>query len=168
MLKDEYKKPYFNRRNWILDKYNELNLTSDECMILLLIDFGKEYKMKVNYEFLQSKLKYDTKKIDKILAGLVSKGYLAINTNAKGIFFDIDGLFMDDPEKYELVKSDSVYEYLAELINRPLTSNELQKTSDLIKNYNEKSVFNAIRIAEGKGKKSIAYVEGILRNEKKS
>jgi len=166
MLKDEYKKPYFNRRNWILDKYNELNLSSDEVMVLLLVDYGKEFKMKVNYEFLQTKLRYDTKKIDKILAGLVSKGYLAINSNAKGIYFDIDGVFLDDPEKYEIVKGDTVFEYLALLFNRPLTPNELQKASDLIKTYSEKKVFNAVRIAEGKGKKSIAYVEGILRNEK--
>ena len=165
-MKKWYKQPYFNRKAWILENFDKLNLNSDEVMTILLIDYAKDSKKKLNYEFLCSKLRLSTKELDKILSSLVGKHYLSINANEKGVSFDIDGIFEFDPEKYEIVDNKNVYDILSDLLNKPLTPNELQKTNDLLNKYGENKLIDAIRTAEAYRKSSLAYVEGILRNEK--
>ena len=165
-MKKWYKQPYFNRKAWILENFDKLNLNSDEVMTILLIDYAKDAKKKLNYEYLCSKLKLNTKDLDRVLSSLVSKHYLSINANEKGVSFDIDGIFEFDPEKYDIVDNKNVYDIMSDLLNKPLTPNELQKTNDLLDKYGENKLIDAIRTAEAYRKSSLAYVEGILRNEK--
>ena len=166
-MKKWYKLPYFNRRVWILENFDKLNLNANEAMTILLIDYTKENKKKIDYKYLCSKLNINTKELDKILSSLVSKQYLSINANEKGVSFDIDGIFEFDPEKYEINDNKTIFDILSTYLNRPLTPNELQKTNDLLEVYDENKFIDAIRIAEAYRKTSLAYVESILRNEKK-
>lgn len=165
-MKKWYKQPYFNRRAWILENFDKLNLTSDETLTILLIDFSKESKKKIDYNYLCSKLSLDTKHLDKILASLVAKHYLVIKATDKGVSFDIDQIFEFDPDKYEVSENDDLYDIVSEFLNKPLTPTELQKTNDLLEKYGENKVIDAIRTAEAYRKSSLAYVEGILRNAK--
>ena len=166
-MKKWYKQPYFNRRAWILENFDKLNLSAQECMLILLIDYAKENKRKINYEYFETKLKLNQKELDKILTNLVSKHYLAINVNEKGISFDIDNIFEFDPEKYETVDNKNIYEIVEQFINKPLGPNQIQKVNDLIEQYGENKFIDAIRIGEAYRKNNLSYVEGILRNEKK-
>lgn len=165
-MKKWYKESYFNSRNWILENFEKLNLNSDEVLLLLLIDFCKENKKAINYDFLTNKLNKNTKEVDKIIASLVSKHYLKLSTNSKGLVFDIDEIFEFDPEKYEISENKNLYETLSDVFNKPLSQTELQKTNDLVNEYGEKKFLEAVRIAEANRKLRIAYIEGILRNEK--
>ena len=166
-MKKWYKQPYFNRRTWILENFDKLNLSNDEVVLLLLIDYAKELKKPISYEYLVSKLNIDSKKIDKIIEKLVSKKYLTISPNSKGVSFDIDGLFEFDPEKYEISENKDVYNVAEDLMKRPLSPNELQKLSDLLNEFKSNEIIDALRMAEAYRKASIAYVESILRNGKK-
>jgi len=165
-MKKWYKQSYFNKRAWILENFDKLNLTAEETMVVLLIDYAKDNKKKLNYDFLCEKLQLNTKQLDKILSSLVSKHYLSINANEKGITFDIDGIFEFDPEKYEVSDNKDIFEIVGDLLKKPLTSSELQKTNDLLDKYGENKLIDAVRTAEAYRMSSLAYVEGILRNEK--
>ena len=165
-MKKWYKQPYFDARAWILENFDKLNLTSEETLVILLVDFAKENKKKLSYDYLCSKLNVNTKQLDKILSSLVAKHYLSINVNTTGVGFDIDGIFEFDMEKYEIVENKSIFNMCEELLNRPLTPNELQKVNDLLEKYNENDFIDAIRVAEAYRKASLAYVEGVLRNGK--
>lgn len=166
-MKKWYKQPYFNRRTWILENFDKLNLSNDEVVLLLLIDYAKELKKSISYEYLVSKLNIESKKIDKIIEKLVSKKYLTIAPTSKGVSFDIDGLFEFDPEKYEISENKDVYNVAEDLLKRPLSPNELQKLSDLMNEFKSNQIIDALRMAEAYRKASISYVESILRNAKK-
>lgn len=166
-MKKWYKQPYFNRRTWLLENFDKLNLTNDELVVLLLIDYAKEARKAISYDYLMSKLNCDSKKVDKIVEKLVQKKYLIISPNSKGVSFDIDSIFEYDPDKFEIKESQDVYSVLEDLVKRPLSPNELQKLSDLLNEFEANRIIDAIRVAEAYRKTSIAYIESILRNEKK-
>ena len=166
-MKKWYKQPYFDRKVWIIENFEKLNLSAEECMLILLINHGKENKKKLSYDYFCKKLSIDTKKLDKILANLVNKHYLKINSNEKGLTFDIEAIFEFDPEAYEVVVNKDVYELTEDLLNKPLTPSQLQKVNDLVEKYGDNLFKDALRKAEAYRKPSLEYVEGILRNEKK-
>lgn len=165
-MKKWYKESYFNRKNWILENFDKLNLTNDEVVLILLLELCRDSKKQITYDYLTEKLHKTVKDVDKIIASLVSKHYLNVGTNSKGLVFDIDNLFDFDPERYEISNNSNLYDTLGDLLGRPLTPNELQKMNDLLNQYKEKDIIEAIRIAEANRKLKLSYIEGILRNGK--
>ena len=166
-MKKWYKESYFDSNSWILENFEKLNISNDEALFILLIDFCKKNKKSVTYDYLTSKLQKNSKEIDKIISSLVGKHYLKLSTNAKGLVFDIDGIFEFDPEKYEVVENKDLYDTLADIFGKPLSQSDMQKTNDLVNDYGEKKFMQAVRIAEASRKVRMAYIEGILRNENK-
>ena len=166
-MKKWYKESYFDRKNWILENFDKLNLNADETMLILLIDLCKQSRKAVTYEYLTQKLHKDSKDIDKMIASLVAKHYLKLTTNAKGLIFDIDGIFEFDPEKYEIQENRDLYDTVSEIFGKPLSSSEMQKMNDLIEEYGQKEFMQALRVSEAQRKVKMSYIEGILRNEKR-
>ena len=166
-MKKWYKESYFDRKNWILENFDKLNLNSDETLLILLVDLCRTNKKNITYEFLTTKLKKTNKEIDKIIASLVNKHYLKLSTNSKGLVFDIENIFEFDPEKYEINENKDLYDTVSDVFNKPLNSTELQKINDLLEEYGQKSFIQALRIAEAQKKLKMSYIGGILRNEKK-
>ena len=164
-MKKWYKESYFDRKNWILENFDKLNLSSDETLLLLLIELFKTNKKPISYELLTKKLNKNEKEVDKIIASLVSKQYLKLSTNSKGLVFDIDGIFEFDPEKYEISENKDLYDTVSEVFNKPLSPSELQKMNDLLDQYGQNKFIQALRIAEAQKKLKMSYIEGILRNE---
>lgn len=165
-MKKFYKTSYFNRKNWILENFDKLNITNDELVLILLIELCKESRKQITYDYLTDKLHLTIKEIDKIISSLVSKNYLVISTNQKGLVFDIDNIFEFDPEKYEVIENKDLYDTLGDIFGKPLTPSELQKVNDLLNEYSEKDILEAARIAEANRKLKLSYIEGILRNGK--
>ena len=166
-MKKWYQESYFDRKNWILENYDKLNLNSDETLLILLIDLCKTNRKAVTYDYLISKLHKTSKQIDVIIAGLVNKHYLKITNNAKGLVFDIDGIFEFDPQRYEIAENKDLYDMVSDTFGKPLSPLELQKMNDLISEYGQKPFIEALRIAEARRKLKMVYIEGVLRNEKK-
>lgn len=166
-MKKWYKESYFNRKNWILENFDKLNLTNDELVLVLLIELCKDSRKQITYDYLTEKMHKSIKDIDKIIASLVSKHYLNLGTNAKGLVLDIDNLFEFDLDKYEVSENKNLYDTLGDLFGKPLTPTELQKVNDLLNEYSEKDILEAVRIAEANRKLKLSYIEGILRNGKK-
>jgi len=163
-----YQEPYFDKKNWLLSNFEKLNITNNELVVLLLLIYAKEAKIKADYNYFTNKLKCGTKDIDNIMASLVEKRYLKITTSQKGILFDISGIFEFDPNQYEMIKDEDIFDILTDLFKRPLSQNEMQQASDLIKKYGKGKFDDALRIAEAYNKISIPYITGILiKNENK-
>ena len=166
-MKKWYKESYFDREKWILENFNKLNLDAEETLLLLLIDLCKTSRKAITYDYLTEKLHKTTREIDRIIASLVAKHYLKLSTNSKGLVFDIEGIFEFDPDKYEIVENKDLYDTTEEVFGRPLSSSELQKMNDLINEFSQNAFIDALRISEAQRKVKMAYIEGILRNEKK-
>ncbi len=166
-MKKWYRESYFDREKWILENFNKLNLDAEETLFLLLIDLCKTTKRAITYDYLIEKLRMPTKEIDRIIASLVAKHYLKLSTNARGLVFDIEGIFEFDPDRYEIAENKDLYDTTEEVFGRPMSSNELQKMNDLINEFGQNAFIDALRISEAQRKVKMAYIEGILRNEKK-
>lgn len=162
-----YKEPYFDRATWLLTNFEKLGISNDELVFLLLVDNARKSKIKITYEYLNSKFKSDNKFIDSLIAGLVSKKYMKIVTTQKGVYFDIDGVFEFDPSMYEVAVNQDIYNVCEEVFNRPLTPIELEKISDLISKYGENEFNDALRMAEAYRKVNISYIEAILSKDEK-
>ena len=166
-MKKWYKESYFERKNWILENFDRLNLSAEETVLILLIDLCRTGRKQISYEFLSTKLGKPVKEIDAIIASLVSKHYLKLSTNARGIIFDIDGIFEFDPDKYEIAENRNLYDIVGDVFGKPLTPVQLQKMNDLLETYGQDKFNEALRLAEAHRKLSMSYIEGILRNDKK-
>ncbi len=166
-MKKWYKQPYFDKKNWILDNFNKLNLTAEETLLLLLIEFAKENDIALSYDYLCTKMSRSNRELDEILSRLVGKHYLKISSGKRGISFNIDEVFEFDVEKYELAESGDAYSTLDMVFGRPLSPSELQKASDLMSEFSKEQFMDALRIADAKRILKMSYIEGILRNSEK-
>lgn len=164
-MKKWYKEAFFDRRAWILENFDKLNLTSDETLVVLLIDYARISNTEINNNYLANKLKKDTKEIDSIISSLVAKGFLSIEAGSKGVVFNIDSLFDEDLVKMEQLDNKDVYDIYSDLIGKPATVSEMEKINDLISEYGDNKVKDAMRIAEAYRKYNLSYIESILRNE---
>ena len=166
-MKELWKQPYFDRKAWILENFDKLNLTPEETMFFLLIEHCRTHGIEVTYEYLSSKLRKNKKDLDILLARLVEKHYLQIKGGEKGIVFDIDSLFDFDTAAYELSQNSDIFNTMDAVFGRPLSVSELQKASDLIEEFSQEKFADALRIAEASRKVKMPYIEAILRNHEK-
>ena len=165
-MKKWYQESYFDRKNWLLENFDKLNLSSDETLLIMLVELCRANRKYVTYDYLMKKLSRNAKQIDSLVASLVNKHYLKISSNSKGLIFDFDEIFEFDPEKYEISDNKDLFDTVSEVFGKPLSPTELQKISELSEIYGEKRFIEALRLAEAKRTYKIAYIEGILRNEK--
>lgn len=165
-MKKLYETSYFNKHNWILEYFDKLNLSTNEVLVLLLIEFAHENGYKESMDFLSKKMNISLDELDSVLTGLVKKSYITLNTN--GYSFNINNVFEFDPSKYELVNNRTVFEIFEEFLNRPLNGDELSKISNLVNEYGEDVVIDGLRKAEAHNKHSLSYVETVLLNDAKS
>ncbi len=166
-MKKWYNESYFDRQNWILENYDQLNLSNDEALFLLLIELAKKNGQTLTYPYLSQKLNITNSEVDKLIADLVAKHYLKLSANANGLIFDYDEIFEFDPNRYDISDEKDLYDITADIFNKPLSLTELQKMNDLLEKYGKEHFIEALRIAEAKRKLSMSYIEGILRNDKK-
>lgn len=166
-MKKWYKELYFDKRTWILENIEKLNLTCEETLTVLLIDYARQANILVNNKFLGTKLQKTSEQIDNIVSSLVSKGYLNIKVENGNVNFDIDGLFDEDLAKLEEIDNKDIYEIYSDLIGKPATTSEMMKINDLLNEYGENKVIDAFRMAEAYRKCNLNYIESILKNEEK-
>ena len=76
MEKIDWNAPYIDRRTWILDHLQDLNVDAKEIVVLLLIDFFNSQHISIDHELIGEKLKISTDEIEDIFAHLSEKGYL--------------------------------------------------------------------------------------------
>lgn len=162
-----YKQVYFDKNAWLLDNFEKLNLTHTESLLLLIINFCNEYDKEITYDFLCNKLQIKQNELDNVLASLTGKHYLHIDVNKQGIYYDIDQIFDFDINDYEENNHNDIYRTIEDFLSRPLNPIDRMKVSDLLNTYDENAICDAIRMACAYRKYNLAYVESILRNDRR-
>ena len=163
-MKEWYKEPYFSHRDWILANASSLSLGTDELLVCLYIDFANEKGILIDQSILAEKLGLKVEKVNRALKSLVQKKKLVISLTDNRLQFDLEGLFKTDTEEYEFVKNEDLFGAFEEVFARPLTATELTKLADLLHEFKEEEIVQALRLADGYQKRSLAYIETILRN----
>ena len=163
-MKKIYKQTYFDKQAWILENFDKLSINNNEALLLLFIEHCNKNNISLSHELIANKLNLDSKETDKLISDLLSKHYLSIINGIDGIEFNIDGIFEFDVERFTIEENADIFSTIEAVFGRLLTTNELQKVNDLLEKYDENTFLNALRKAEARRNMSIAYVEGILRN----
>ena len=156
-----YKEKFINRRNWILDHLDELSVSAEETLVLLLIDFMNEYQISVSHQVLAKKLKKSDDEIDDS-----AKGFLNLELRDGRIIFEIDGIFEGEQEK-PIAMDTSLFDQYETEFGRPLSQMEMQRLAEWTNTYHQKMIIYALREALTYDKKSFDYIERILIEWKK-
>ncbi len=162
-MSEWYLKSYINRRNWILENAQNINLNAEELLLCLFIDYFNENHIAINYELLSSKLGLNQDKVDKLIQDLSTKGILEIYVGESGVRYDINRIFeLLDDIKEDI--SNDIFKMFEDSFARPLSPFEMAKLSDLISEYGESEILEALRNADAYRKLNFAYIEKILKN----
>lgn len=156
---------FIDRRNWILDHLEDVSITSDETVILLLIDFLNEYQLPITHQLLAQKMKKGDDEIDDLLSKLSAKGYLQLTLENGKILFRINGVFEGNHD--QLALDASIFDQFETEFGRPLSQMEMQRLADWTSAYHQKLIVYALREALTYDKKSFDYIERILIEWKK-
>ncbi|MGI6608215.1 MAG: DnaD domain-containing protein [Erysipelotrichaceae bacterium] len=154
-----YQKRFFNRRNWILENINRLNITSDEALLLLIIDYFNQYNDPLNINTLSKSSNMEKAVVDDTIASLIAKGYLVLLTDNGQITFNIDNIF---ELKNEMIENSNIFEIFESEFGRILSQKEASIISEWLRIYKHDDIVKALREALIYDKKSINYIDKIL------
>lgn len=155
---------YFDKIRWILSHLKELDVSSNEIIVILSIVILKEQNSQVNIESITNLTPLSNKEVDDAITLLASKRYLEINICAGEVSFNIDQIF----ELKKEVNNDVVdlFKIFEEEFSRMLTQNELTRLNDWIKEYKRDDIIEALRNASIMEKLHFDYINRILENSK--
>ena len=163
---DWWKEKFINRRDYMLDHLDELTMTSDETLLIMLIDFLNQHQIPVTHGILAKKMKKDSGEIDNLLSQLSAKGYVQLTFQNGKILFEIDGVFAGAKEKTMNFDA-SLFDLFETEFARPLSQMELQRLADWLNVYEQKLIGYALREALTYEHLSFDYIERILVEWKK-
>ncbi len=158
-----YKQNYVQRRDWILEHIELLNLSSSEFQLIMLIDYWNSNGEEIVQEKLCKKMGIDQSKVDKLLSLLMAKKYLKIQPSSTGAKFILDGLYETEVARVENVLNQSVHDVFESEFARPLTQQEMEQLNHWVKQENSKLVIYALKEASMYQALSFKYIDKILR-----
>lgn len=154
-----YQQRYFDRRSWILENISNLNLNSNEVLILLLIDYFNQYNESLNINTLSKGSNMEKTVVDDTISSLISKGYLVLLTDNEQVIFNIDNIF---EAKNEMIENNDIFEIFEAEFGRVLSQKEASTISEWLRIYDYNIIIKALREALIYNKKSINYIDKIL------
>lgn len=155
---------YFDKIRWILSHLKELDISSDEIVVILSIVILKEQKLGVSIESISQLTPLSNKEVDDAITLLASKRYLEIKVCAGEVGFNINQIF----ELKKDVNSDVIdlFQIFEEEFARLLSQPELVRINDWIKEYSRDAIIDALRNASIMEKLHFDYINRILENSK--
>lgn len=160
-----WKKPYVNRRDWMLENLGVLNLSSMEVVILLLIDYLNGLHQNIDPVVLSKRSGIEVEKVDELIHQLVRKNLLEVKPLKDKIEFNIDNLFQEGL-RYEFV-DENIFEVFESELSRPLSQPELQRLNGWLSQYTQNEIIAALRTAIVYQKVTFPYINSILVNNRK-
>lgn len=162
-----YEQNYVNRRDWVLDHLAVLELSAEEFLMVMTVDFMNEHRMPITIDTLAARTGLPAEKTDQIISVLCAKRYLEIRASNKEIRFVLDGLFETETAKQQRVMDQSLFDLFESEFGRPLHPREMEKISEWNSTYNKKMIIQALREASAYRHLNTSYIDRILQEWKK-
>lgn len=163
----------------LLESYKKLKIREDELAVIFMIDHligqGNPF---VTADLLSLKMTLDVKTIDKLLAGLLTRGFIEYVTQGKKTVtslnplkeklfreFQMTSSFEEASRSSEKVKEmiNNIYSEFEKLLGRPLSQVEFSRIREWVSyGYSDETIINALKEALSRGKKSLRSVDKIL------
>ena len=159
-----WEEPHINKTHWLFENIKHLNLTSDEAIVLLMVDYLTTFNYEINPQILSEKCNMSLEKIDQIMMDLSVKNYLKLKMKNDQIKFDYSNVFA--PTTIDKIDLKEIFLLFEEEFGRPLTQPEMVKLNNWIKNYQKYDIIDALRYASVAKKLNFNYINRILENKK--
>lgn len=166
-------------RYLLLENYKKMKLNEEELAVIFMIDhLISQGNPLVNADLLSLKMTLDIKTIDKTLANLYTKGFIAFISQEGRTITTLDPLKKilyrefqlsmskeeDDKAKKDLNEQlENIYGAFEKLLGRQLSPVEISKIREWVSyGYSDDMIINALKEALSKNKKSLRSVDKIL------
>lgn len=163
-MKELSKKSYFNRRNYILENLENLKLSPNEALLVLIMDFLQEKNEMINYEILAKKMQVSEKEVDKIINDLQNRNYLYLSFDNHKIEYILDNLFDEKITSSNNTNITSILATYEEAFKRPLSQQEMLKIRELIDKYGPDKVIIGLKRAIAYNNIDLNYINKIIIN----
>ena len=157
-----YDQHFVNRRDWILDHLEQLGLSNQETVMVLVIDFMNENRLPISIESLHAKTGMSTDEVNEVISLLCAKKYLEIRASAKRVSFLLNGLFETDTAREANVLDTSLFELFESVFKRPLTQREMEQISEWNRIYDKRMIILALKEAGMYQALKMPYVAKVL------
>lgn len=152
---------YFNRRNFILGEFEKLNVSLEEGLVLLMIDYFNEFNNVVNYNNMSQKLGIEENEVERIFNNLIEKNLLEVKFENYKVVYSIENIFNDNKNKSE-VKFTNLFDLFEMQFGRPLSNQELLLLREWISKYDKKLIEYALKESVVYEKVDFNYINAIL------
>jgi DNA replication protein len=162
-MKKWYHEPFFDSTSWIFENLMHLNLTPEEALTVLMINYLNSKQIRITNDILSKRTGLSFEKLDQVIALLCAKNYLDIKATANTVSFQLNGLFESEMPKRDAAASGSLYDVFETEFGRPLTQSEMQMLSDWIHTIDSKLVLYALKEASIYRSLNMNYIARILK-----
>lgn len=159
-------KKYYNFNYYVLEHVAELNLTSDEVIVLLFLRYLSETQQEVVLEHVSKAINLSLITISKIIDSLLEKKMISISYNNGEIEYNTNEIFKV-LERKENNQVAAIFRKIEVGFKRIISQKEVEKINDLLKTYDPNLVEYALRETLLQEVDSLAYMEKILMNWQK-
>jgi len=163
----------------LLENYKKMKITENELAVIFMIDHlvsqGNPF---VNTDMLSLKMTLEIQEIDKVMAGLLTRGFIEYISQGKKTVITLDPLKQKLFREFQMTSSfeeatrndkkvndmiNNVYGQFENLLSRPLSQVEFSRIREWISyGYSDEMIINALKEALNKGKRSLRSVDKIL------
>lgn len=163
----------------LLESYKKLKLNENELAVIFMIDHligqGNPF---VTADLLSLKMTLEVKEIDRILAALLTRGFIEYVSQGKKTVTTLNPLKERLYREFQMTSSfeeatknskqvndmiNNVYAEFEKLLNRPLSQVEFSRIREWISyGYSDETIINALKETLSKGKKSLRSVDKTL------
>ena len=163
----------------LLESYKKLKINENELAVIFMIDHligqGNPF---VNADLLSLKMTLDIKEIDKVLAALLTRGFIelvsqgnktvtTLNPLKQKLYreFQMTSTFEEASKNSKKVSQmiNNVFGEFERLLNRPLSQVEFSRIREWISyGYSDETIINALKETLSKGKRSLRSVDKTL------
>ncbi len=161
-----YTENYVNRRDWILEYAELLNLTKEELVCVLMIDYFNSNHLEITQTILCKKLSVKQEELDKILGLLSAKRYLSIQVVGGKVDFSLNGLFETKVARVQTAINATLFDLFESEFGRPLSQNEMEELNKWIREMDSKLITYALKEASMYNAVNFKYIGKILRTWK--
>ncbi len=155
---------YFDKIRYILMKISDLNLSSQEVLVVLSILILQEQGSLVSVETLVKQTNLDNKEVDDIITLLASKRYLEVVVTNGHVNFSVDNIFGLKEEVNIDVKD--IFKIFEDEFSRILNQRELVRLNEWTKVYTREEILDGLRSASIMSKLDFNYINKILENNR--
>lgn len=161
-MKKWYQEPFFDPSSWIFENLMHLNLSAEEALVVLMINYMNEKHQKISNEILSKRTGLSFEQLDRVIGTLCAKKYLDIKATSRNVVFQLNGLFESEMAKRESSNSTSLFDAFETEFGRPLSQIEMQMLSDWIKEMDSKLILYALKEASIYDSLNMNYISRIL------